>query len=82
MATRAGATAVETGPQESALLLGAAFLASEGVPQEEILTLIDESRTELYSTRMRDIFGEEKPGKKRAKEEKRASEPKDAEAPP
>ena len=32
----AGATALETGPQESALLLGGALLSSMGMPAEEV----------------------------------------------
>ena len=54
-----GATAVETGPQESALLLGGALLSSFGFPREEVVSLIDDTRTSMYSTRLRDIFGDE-----------------------
>lgn len=54
-----GATALETGPQESALLLGGAVLNSLGLPQEEVVKLIDDTRLSMYSTRMRDIFGHE-----------------------
>ena len=52
-----GATALETGPQESALLLGGAVLNSLGLPQEEVVKLIDDTRLSMYSTRMREIFG-------------------------
>ena len=52
-----GATALETGPQESALLLGGAVLNKLGLPQEEVVKLIDDTRLSMYSTRMRDIFG-------------------------
>ncbi len=55
-----GATALETGPQESALLLGGAILTSMNVPQEEVVSLIDETRSSMYSTRLRDTFGEDK----------------------
>jgi len=55
-----GATALETGPQESALLLGGALLTSMNVPQEEVVSLIDETRSSMYSTRLRDLFGEDK----------------------
>jgi monovalent cation:H+ antiporter-2, CPA2 family len=54
-----GATALETGPQESALLLGGAILTSMGVPQEEVVLLIDEARRSMYSTRLRDTFGDD-----------------------
>ena len=54
-----GATALETGPQESALLLGGAILSSMGVPQEEVVSLIDEARRSMYSTRLRDTFGDD-----------------------
>jgi len=53
----AGATALETGPQESALLLGGAVLKQVGLPAEEVVKLIDDTRVSMYSTRMRDIFG-------------------------
>ena len=51
-----GATALETGPQESALLLGGAVLSNLGLPREEVLSLIDDKRMKLYSSRMKDIF--------------------------
>ena len=54
-----GATALETGPQESALLLGGAVLNSLGLPREEVVQLIDDTRLSMYSTRMSDIFGQE-----------------------
>ena len=56
-----GATALETGPQESALLLGGALLSSLGLPREEILRLIDAKRISMYSDRMKDVFKDEKP---------------------
>ena len=37
----AGATALETGPQESALLLGGALLSSMGMPAEEVVKSIE-----------------------------------------
>jgi len=36
--------ALETGPQESALLLGGAVLTSIGLPREEVVSLIDDTR--------------------------------------
>jgi len=54
-----GATALETGPQESALLLGGSVLNSLGLPREEVVSLIDDTRMSMYSTRMKDIFGPE-----------------------
>ena len=57
-----GATALETGPQESALLLGGAVLNSIGLPQEEVIKLIDDTRVSMYSTRMKDIFGQDGDG--------------------
>jgi hypothetical protein len=39
-----GATALETGPQESALLLGGAVLSRVGLPKEEVFSLIDDTR--------------------------------------
>lgn len=51
-----GATAVETGQEESALILGGALLSSMGMPMKEVVSLIDETRSSMYSTRMRDIF--------------------------
>ena len=39
-----GATALETGPQESALLLGGSVLNSLGLPREEVVSLIDDTR--------------------------------------
>jgi len=60
-----GATAVETGPQESALLLGGALLSTMGLPKEEVVQLIDDARTELYSTRMKDVFAHEDDESKR-----------------
>jgi CPA2 family monovalent cation:H+ antiporter-2 len=54
-----GAIALETGPQESALLLGGALLSGLGLPREEVLALIDEKRNKMYSTRMKDIFSDE-----------------------
>ena len=48
----AGATALETGPQESALLLGGALLSSMGMPTDEVLNLIDDKRADMYKQGM------------------------------
>lgn len=53
-----GANAVETGPQESALLLGGALLTNLGVPQEEVAALIDEKRARLYNDKMGMLVGD------------------------
>ena len=53
-----GAAALETGPQESALLLGGALLSTIGFPQEEVVKLIENTRTDMYSNRIKDLFGE------------------------
>jgi len=69
------ATALETGPEESALMLGGALLASLGTPKQEVLSLIDDMRASMFTDRMsviRDSFVERKPrGKKKAAKEKR-----------
>mmetsp|Transcript_49405 Transcript_49405/g.164932 ORF Transcript_49405/g.164932 Transcript_49405/m.164932 type:complete len:613 (+) Transcript_49405:704-2542(+) len=69
------ATALETGPEESALMLGGALLASLGTPKQEVLSLIDDMRSSMFTDRMsviRDSFVERKPrGKKKAAKEKR-----------
>jgi len=64
---KSGATALETGPQESALLLGGAVLSSLGMPREEVVSLIDDRRLSMYSTRMRDLFGHEVDGSEKPK---------------
>ena len=51
----AGATALETGPQESALLLGGALLSSMGMPAEEVIKSIEDKRVDMYSDGMRMI---------------------------
>jgi len=58
----AGAIALDTGPQESALLLGGALLSSLGFPQDEVATLIDDSRKSLYSSKMKSIVANLEPG--------------------
>ena len=45
----AGATALETGPQESALLLGGALLSSMGMPAEEVVKSIEPTPTPSLS---------------------------------
>ena len=54
-----GATALETGPQESALLLGGALLSQLGLPKEEVMSLLDEKRKDIQRSTLRDIFGHE-----------------------
>jgi len=51
----AGATALETGPQESALMLGGALLSTLGMPKQEVLSLIDDMRTTMFMDRMKVI---------------------------
>ena len=51
----AGATALETGPQESALLLGGALLSSMGMPAEEVIKSIEDKRIDMYSDGMKMI---------------------------
>lgn len=43
-----GATALETGPQYSSLMLGGAILSSLGMPTLEVLSMIDEMRATLF----------------------------------
>jgi CPA2 family monovalent cation:H+ antiporter-2 len=62
-----GATALETGPQESALLLGGALLSSMGLPKEEVVSLIDEKRVDLYASRMKDVYADNEEEGKRMK---------------
>jgi len=57
----AGATALETGPQESALLLGGALLSSMGMPAEEVIKSIEDKRIDMYSDGMRMIGEMSKP---------------------
>lgn len=47
-----GATALETGPQESALLLGGAVLTEVGVPTSEVVTIIDDARSRMYASKI------------------------------
>jgi len=68
------ATALEAGPEESALMLGGAVLSSLGCPREEVLSLIDDMRASMYSDRMqviRDSFVERKPPRGRKKKDKK-----------
>lgn len=58
----AGATALETGPQESALLLGGALLSSMGMPAEEVIKSIEDKRIDMYSDGMK-MIGEMSQGK-------------------
>jgi len=49
------ATALETGPEESALMLGGALLASLGTPKQEVLSLIDDMRASMFTDRMGEL---------------------------
>ena len=60
--SKAGATALETGPQESALLLGGALLSSMGMPTDEVLKLIDDKRADMYKQGMSLIEGMDEKG--------------------
>jgi len=57
-----GAIALDSGPQESALLLGGALLSGIGFSQEEVATLIDEKRSSLYTSKMKAFVDELEPG--------------------
>lgn len=73
----AGATALETGPQESALMLGGALLSSLGAPKEEVLQLVEDMRSTIFCDRMKligsfeddDFFGGKRKPKFAPKEE-------------
>jgi len=51
------AKGIVTGPQESALLLGAAVLKSTGKNDLEVISLIEEERNRLYMETMADVLG-------------------------
>lgn len=51
--TASGAIALETGPMYSSLMLGGAILSSLGMPQDEVLSMIDEKRTNLFKDQER-----------------------------
>jgi len=57
-----GAIALDSGPQESALLLGGALLSGLGFAQEEVATLIDEKRSVLYTSKMKAFMDDLEPG--------------------
>lgn len=58
----AGAIALDTGPQESALLLGGALLSRLGFPQDEVARLIEDTRSSLYKKKMKTLMGDLEPG--------------------
>ncbi len=55
----AGSIALETGPQELALLLGGSLLNSLGFPREEVYSTIDDLRNTVFENKMGSIFGDD-----------------------